>query len=80
MPGIFRMSITLDPKPRHVTRRPEDPDQDGVADEHRDAKGDAEDLAESAPAGGRDQPGCPDDVIRAIGGVGQLEVRRGDGL
>ena len=58
---------------RHLARRPEDPDQDGVADEHRDAERDAEDLAQPAPAGGRDQRGSANDMIRAIGGIGQLE-------
>ena len=36
----------------HVARRAEDPDQDGIADDHRDAEGDAQHLEQLAPAGG----------------------------
>jgi hypothetical protein len=65
---------------RYLTRRAEDPDDDGTADEHRDAEGDAEDPAQRAPAGRRDQTGCPGDATEAIGGIGQLEVLRRAGV
>ena len=60
---------------RHIARCPEDADKDGIADEHRDPERDTEDLAQPASAGRRDQRGCADDVIGAIGGVGQLDGR-----
>jgi hypothetical protein len=41
---------------RHVARRPEDADEDGVAEEHRDAEGDAEDPEQPASAGPRASP------------------------
>ncbi len=61
---------------RHVARCPENPDQDGVADEHGDPEGDAEDLVQLAAADGGQRGGLG--AACHTRGVGQLGIRRGD--
>jgi len=64
---------------RHVARGPKDADQDGVADEDRNAERDAEDPVQPASAGGRSRPRGRNGAVY-LGGVGQLEIRGRAGL
>jgi hypothetical protein len=61
---------------RDIARSPENANEDGIADQDRDAEGDTEDPKQPASAGGR-RSRLLDRGIDAIGGFGQLEFLRG---
>jgi hypothetical protein len=65
---------------RHLTGRPENADQNGVADQHRHAEREAEDPVQPASARGGDGSRPIEGLINAIGGFGQLKVRRRVGI
>ena len=56
---------------------PENADEDGIADQDRDAEGDTEDPKQTASAGRGRRSRPLDGGINAIGGFGQLEFLRG---